>query len=421
MATLFHDDPWSVVLYAISFVVIIPLVQVLTRNYHLKEALSKMLSEYIKIEEQRETSILTGLSELVVVTDHALKILSTNNAVERSLGLSDSELIQKPLLNIIQLRKNTGQLVTASDLEIGKTITDRASRIMEDFYLTPSGKKHAKPVEVQIRPVFDLKGGINQIIFVISDPKNQTFHQSKHALLEPAKIKRDAMIESIKNDLTQSKQPQYLLRISLLKHIEDDFIVALELEDHIIEPQTNFTDVAYFARQVVLAKTNFAKSLGVNLQFYLSPEEAAEYALISLKESANISDSALPASDFMALIDTKWLDVALQELLDLSIFLASTYQNGWVQMAINRIGLSNIEIKISVSYPELSQIQSDEILEAYYGSLGNSTHLTFSSGLEGFIAKKIIDSLGLVAKVDSSGYPSYLTFTIELSRETPKS
>src|SRR4029077_8288995 len=100
--------PWSVVLYFISFIVIIPLAQILTRNYHLKDAVSKMLSEYIKIEERREESILTGLSEMIIVTASDLKILSANNAAERALGLSDSELIQKPFLEACPLKDKDG-------------------------------------------------------------------------------------------------------------------------------------------------------------------------------------------------------------------------------------------------------------------------------------------------------------------------
>lgn len=416
MQVLFRDDPWSVVLYIISFIVIIPLAQILTRNYHLKDAVSKMLSEYIKIEERREESILTGLSEIIVVTDRNLKILSVNNATERALGLSDSELIQKPFLQVFPIKDKDGNLASYEGLSIEQALKDKATRIIEGFYLATSKKTHPKRVDIQVRPIFDLEGRINQIVFVISNPETRYIKQAKHSDLEQTQIRRDAMTEDLRKLIQNLNSPDLNLRVELLAHIEDDLITALELEDHSVDTTTTLTDVAYFCKKVVTGKVDFAKIFGVNLEFILPKEESAEYALFSLLDSTNTPKSSLPQSDFAAPIDTKWLDVMLQKLLELSIMLASSYKNGQVQLTTSRTTLSKIEIKISVSYPKLSEIQADELFLPYYGSLGGSTNLKFSSGLEGYIAKKIADGLNTALKIEAAGYPAYTVLILELSR-----
>src|SRR3990170_5980708 len=76
LLALFKEDPFSIALYFVSFIVIIPLAQLLNRNYYIKDALSKILSENLHLGQQREESLLKSLNELILVTDKNLKLLS---------------------------------------------------------------------------------------------------------------------------------------------------------------------------------------------------------------------------------------------------------------------------------------------------------------------------------------------------------
>ena len=74
LKVLFEEDPFSTILYIISFIVIIPLAQYLMKTYHLKDALSNLLTQHLEIGQLREKSIVEGLSEMVVVTDVNLNL-----------------------------------------------------------------------------------------------------------------------------------------------------------------------------------------------------------------------------------------------------------------------------------------------------------------------------------------------------------
>lgn len=338
--------------------------------------------------ELREKSILGSLSELVLVTDKNLRILSANEAVERTLSLLFGEIVQHNLLDILSLVDKAGGKATPDSLAIRKALENKTTQVIRGFSLVT---KAAKPTEVtiQVHPVADLEGEISQIAFVIKSAKAGEAHQL-HSYLEQARIKHRALIENLTN------LPQLRRQIEIYSKIEDDLITALEVEDHQIVPVMAQEDVAALCHRVVGAKQNFAKSLGVALSFS-KPEGIT---------------TAIPISLFFVPVDAKWLDLLLRKVLDMAILLASKERNPAVVFMLGHTE-DAVTITISASAPPLSQKDEASLFTQYYGEIGARTNLISGSGLEGFIAKTIATQLHIPLRVVIEN--NRLTFSLRLS------
>lgn len=375
MLVLFMEDPWSVILYIISFIVIIPLVQLLARTYNLKDRISKLLSERIQLGKIREESIMSGLSELVFVTDRNLRIVSANEAVERTQGLPPEKIIGQYLLDVVPLVDEQGHLVSSSSFFIPKVINEKATSIIRNFNMYVKNLQRPVKVNIQLRPVVDLKGDVTQIAFIITDIKKEGSHEL-HSYLEQARVRHKTLTEELKKILVSA--PAVIQQVEMYGKAEDDLLAALEIEDHPIKKSLALYDIAQLAQQVVSAKRGFATTMGVDMQF----------ALISNRSP----------SIFMAFVDIKWLDLLLRKLLDIAILLAYGQAKPWVGFSLREEDRKVI-VEMRTKTPPLLPQEYKQLFTQYYGNLGAKTNLNLGSGLEGFIAKTIATELQIPLSV----------------------
>src|SRR5258708_330049 len=202
---LFNEDFWSAVLYFISFIVIVPLSFLLMRTYHIKDTLSKILSEHLQLGKLREESILSGLSELVIVTDINMRILYVNSAVEKELGLNGPELLHKYFLEVFPLKDSDGNTATVQSLSIDSALLDKAARMVNNFYFY--GKSRTR-VTIQIRPIVDLNGKLIQVVFVITEATTGTSYYPSHSSIDQARNKYLAMVDEMKKTLPLNQFPE---------------------------------------------------------------------------------------------------------------------------------------------------------------------------------------------------------------------
>lgn len=415
---LFKEDPFSVVLYFVSFIVIIPLAQLLNRNYYIKDVLSRILSENLHLGQQREESILKGLNELVLVTDKDLKLLSVNQAVEEATNLSTSQILGRPLFDILPIKYKDGSKAMVQTLAIPQILVDKATRFIDDFYLNKPGAIPA-PVTIQVRPIVDLKNEISQLVFVLKERRLEDIYSAMHEDLDSARKKHQAVFEEFQKILSQTKADNLKFRAEILRKIEEDLLIAQEIEDHHIKENISFPDVAEVCRKALAQKRGFANSLNVNTQFNLPPQETAEMALLSLKDQ-NVGAGSLGVSEFAVPIDPKWLQIILEKLLDITILLASGQKGGQVEILLSRKDSRNINVEVSTSYPEIPKRLQEEFLSEYFGELQAKTNLRLGSGLEGFIAQTIANQLKIPLTVESQQNPPRLIFRLVLSKDVSR-
>lgn len=414
MREIFWEDPWSTVLYFISFAVVVPLAQFLTRSYHIKDVLSKVLKEYIQISEKREGSILKSLSEFVVVTDKSLNIISTNEAVEKALSLSASEIIHHPFLEIIPLKDSAGSPVTMESLSVRDILNDQSARIIKGFSFQAKVDSRPRQMIIHAKPVTNPGGQVSQIVFIISEAS--FFDDTKrHDNLDAARKRYQMIFKTLGQSLLDAKLRRPAVQANLLAKIGEDLLIAQEIEDHPIRENIDFPDVAMIGQQAVASKQQFAQAMGVTLKFFLPPEEVGEAAWFSLK-SSDLPEKTLPMSDFAVPVDGKWLGMALPRLLDLAILLSGGRNNPVVGLTARQENKTMVSMEIITSVPPLSGEQQKWLFEVNYGNLGETGYLYLGSGLEGFIARSILTQLNIPLKIDSTGLPPCLSFIMTFSK-----
>lgn len=412
---LFKDDPFSITLYFVSFIVIIPLAQLLSKNYYIKDVLSKILSENLYLGQQREESIVQNLNELVLVTDKNLKILSINQAVEQTVKMLATQILGSSLFDILPIRYKGKDKPSPQNLSIEQILADKTTRIIDDFSLNRSGME-SMPIRIQIHPVVDLKNEVSQLVFVLKDRRPEHIYSEIHRDLDQAHKKHQAIFDEFIKTIEQSKLNNLKLKAELLRKIEEDLLIAQEIENHPIKENISFPDVAELCRNALALKKEFADSLSVATQFSLPVEESAEKSLLTLKDQ-QVSTQALRVSDFSVPIDPRWLQVILEKLLDLAILLASGQKSATVRILLSRKDVKTINVEVSSSYPAVPNKLQGEFLSQYFGSLEKETNLRLGSGLERFIAQTTADQLKLPLLIRSLQNPARLSFILELSKD----
>lgn len=410
---IFQDDPSTGLIYMISFLVVVPLAQILVKNYQIKDTIAKALGRYLQIGESREKSILQNLNELVIVTDENLMIVSINTAVEKYFRIDSIDAVNKDFLEIIPLAYTSGETIVKDALEIDKVLTDKVTYMLSDFYLKTPAKIFGRVV-VQITPILDKEGNVEQIVFVITQAKLSN-EINKHAGLEEALRRHKEIGNILKKALLDIKHPELVKYAELFAKGEEDLLTLTEIEDHPLKQVVSYLDVALLCQEIIEQKKEFAKMLNVPLYFSLPQGENAELIIFAMSEGDNVSSEAGNFSNFAVPIDKKWFDLIIKKLLEVSILLSSSFSSPGVTLSLTR-DEKGVDIKIVVNYPKIEDDKLKEIFTEYYGSLGQTTSLRLGSGLEGFIAKLIADESDLVLGLESKKDPGQLIFTVKLEK-----
>ncbi len=408
---LIISDPATSILYGLSFIIIVPLSQFLMNTYNIKDKLTKILGESILIGKVRENFILSGLNELVIVTNQQLQVTSSSESVVKTLKKAQEEIVNKSIFEILPLKSNDGKPISIVDLPIKELEADKATRIIKGFNLLTLDNQLI-PIVIQLKPILDSQMKISQIVFIISDARLYGDTQDSHSDLEQTLIKHKELIASIRKLISNNAPSQIRKTISALDHTEEDLHIALEIEDHPIKEKTSFDDIAYLSQQALESRKVFAQDFNVSLHFNIANTDISEQAWLKLKKE-NINKDILGKSEFMIPIDSRWFKLLIQKLLDLGILLSSNNQPGKVELSINRVE-ADFWISVICYCEWVKSNQKNDLFIEHFGSLASIPGFTLSSGLEGFITKSIATSLDIPLSVQIQENPHRVVLSLKI-------
>jgi hypothetical protein len=314
-------------------------------------------------------------------------------------NIQDADLIHKNLLELLDLKDATGKSITDKDLQVHRVLLDRASRLVNGYYLYPSSGYSASKITIQIRPVIGQDNAVNQLMFILSEDNRQN-HLS-HQDLSNAFIKQQGLKEQIFNKLSLDGRNMEVIKLfEILNNVEQDIFIATEIEDHGIRSQNTLPDLAYVCKKIVFDKRKLASDQGVNLYFNLPPTEELEKVRLQLIDE-NLTKNALPISNFFIPMDEKWFRILISELLNLTILLSSSSVEKQVKLEVSHSG-KDIMIAVFTSAPVLTNNDINGLFVKYYPLLQNKLVTKIASGLEGYLTKEIATRLNIPLQVDFS-------------------
>ncbi len=386
-------DPWTVIIYLISFIGVVPLYYFLFTRYKLKDDVATILSQQNQLIEGLQKSLLKSIPELVIVTDTRLNILSYNQASEQILALTPSEIIDHPFFDVFFLKDKNGELLNSGKIFLNEIVNQKTTKIISDLFLFLPNNASPKKISMQIRPVDNLKGVVDTIMIVLSSSQTNTHdsldnpHNLKAALLQT-----DVYLEQLKNELAKRGLSDLKIQAELLGRAENNLLTIQEIEDHDFQVTPSPFDIANLFDHIIKSELIFANYFRLPVEIRFDDQTKASIQS-TIPSGIDIPAHFLTSRFFTIISDKKWIESLIWRIIDIAIFIAKPDNNKIL------ITLSSTPEKVTATITtvvvSLPPQQKDLLFVEYFGSLQKSTRLHFLSGLEGYIAKLITTSLNL--------------------------
>lgn len=411
----FLKDPWAPTLYIASFIAIIPLSNVLTRYYYLKDRLVQVLKREIHLKESREKSIFMGLKDRIVVINRNFQVVSFNQSFKEMVNRPSSEIILKPLFEILRMKSESGEVVDAGFLNLNKVLVDKTSRIIEGVSLDIEESKQKGKVLIQVRPIFGLKGEVEQVILMISEEQKLTREQRLLRDLEIIRLRSKSGEVVFKRMLQKLGVPELIIQAELLHQLEEDLVAVMELELG-YHKMLNIVNLSHLCTQILAERQNLAQSLNVKLHFSSSDEIALKEKILFPRGEKVFTPDFVSTFKSQIFVNKHWATTFLNKLLEMAIFLASDRQNSTVNLRLLSRE-SYTEIFVTINGRSLSSEEQKCIFEINYcNELKKESNLHLGSGLEGYLLKRISQELYIDFVVRSYQNPPRVVFSARFNK-----
>ncbi|MBI2338396.1 hypothetical protein HYU95_04400 [Candidatus Daviesbacteria bacterium] len=407
------NDPWSAILYILSFVVIVPLYNLISSTYHLEKAVSKILSSQLKLTttqleqkgaqleltKKRDESLMGGLSDAVITTDLNLGIVSINEAAVKILNIGSDQARGQPIFALLNLKDIQSRVVDAEFLEVEEIIRSGTTHLLSNLLLYTKGAAIPKKINLRIHPTKNLEGQIDQLVFIISNYAGGGHTTVGYQDIDEAIKRNKALLETVKKELLEKSLLQLDAKVELLGKTEEDILTAIQIANHGIKPGFSLIDAADLMQRTVEGEKGFAKSLGVPLNFSLSKEFMEKFTAVDFEGKQPIP-LAFTSQYFTVFTEPHWINFLMKKILDLSILLSTKERNPKVDVLVS-YDAETIAIEVSC-------ISSQKQIPDTLPDNGN--------GLESYLIKTITTLLNIPFSVIYKEESRILNFTVKLSK-----
>ncbi len=421
LSQFFKNDPWTTVIYGLSIIIVIPLTLFLSKSNSVKNKFTSFLRDYIYMSESRQKSIMTALSNLVIVTDKNLNIVTVNTALERLLRVSASQVLSKPLFQIISLKDSSGNPVSPEALPTKQALSDKATHFVEGYFIETKIQTVPKAVTIQIKPISNPQGEVTQLIFVFTDPTVKIGFNT-HTVTKTAVKKHASLLNLITSQKANFSGPAAQLLTLQIAHIEDDILTSQEMADHPIQEVIGFEDIVALVSKILQKNHQLYTLLKTQPQLIYEDNNKTEAAFMNI-ESSNLNPSTSTASRYSALskysapVDGYLLFLILEKLLDLAVYITSAQSQKNISIHIHLANPGNV-VMVDINFPsgDIKPTDLPNLFTNDYPGL-KSPGLIDSSGLEGYIAGKIAKTIQLELTPNINLYTKTITFSIGISKQ----
>lgn len=416
---LLINDPWSAVLYILSFAVIVPLYQLISNTYHLEKAVSKILSTQLKLTttqlqqkgaqleltQKRDESLLGGLSDLVITTDLNLGMLQINEAAAKALNINSDDAHGQPIFKMLDLKDVNSRVVDGQFLEVEEIIKSGTTHLLSNLLLYTRGTAIPKKINLRIHPTRNLEGQIDQLVFIISNYSGGGHTTAGYQDIDEAIKRNKSLMELIEKELQEKNLEQLHARVQLLGKTEEDILTAIQITNHGIKPNFSLIDAADLMSRVVAGGKGFAKSQGVLLNFSLSQEFMDKFSTVDFGEEQPLP-LAFTSQYFTVFTEPHWLNFLMKKILDLFILFGA--KEGQKVGVLVSYDTESVKVEVSCIYkPPALQDFEKKILDQYPDN-GN--------GLEGYLIRTVSTLLNIPYTITYKEDLRTLNFTVKLSK-----
>jgi len=403
--------PFAATLYFVAYIALVPFSYAISREYKIKEEWVKILEKQIATSKNQEEELLKNITDSVIALDQQFNLVYLNQSAMQ-LTKYGQEILGQSFFKFFSLKNKEGKLLEPYSLPFEETLSSKMQSVVEDIQISSKEKKFTL-VDIKILPVIGPEGPLGLILIIRDQPAREEARKKGDSTASIALSKfllflsqqKQSFLDLEKNTPAGTQVQKLLGQNEELTHLAEDFIYTLKLEFGDVGSLVSLVDLGEIAQEVIAERKNHFQALGISL---IVKNWQANESLIQPKTGLKIPVKKRVFSACYVLGNIAWIQDSLKRILELASLLCQKNQR--VEIAITQEE-SLAKITISCQSNRIPADLASELFERFYGKLGEIPELTGTSGLEGFIAKNLIERMGanISAQVSKN---SLLTFTI---------
>lgn len=388
---LLSVSPFVTVIYMIAYVALIPMSFALAREYRIKEEWVKNLEKQIATSKNQEDALLKNIEDAVLVLNKKFEIMYLNQSVTKLFKYTNHAL-GKNFFSLFLIKDRYGRPVEKYNMPFEQTINSKIESYIESIQIASENQTYTR-VDLKILPVIE-GGTALGLVLVIKDLSAKTFAQDKEknvalialsrfvSILNKQKLGFQKLIQSPRKTETIK---ELIYQNIELENLSQDFFYTLRLESGEIGSLSSLVDLGQVLEEIIANEKWRSMEQGIRI----IPKNMTP-GVIEPRSSLQVSIPTRRFEQVYILANAAWLKDSLGRLLEIIILLTKQGQNVVIDVARQ-------DVLATVTITSLLIIQKQdfgEIFTKFYGRLANLPHLVETSGLEGFIAKNLIERLG---------------------------
>jgi PAS domain-containing protein len=398
---LFYSDITTLVLFVLAFIVAGNLAYFLNRSYTIKDLFVEVLHKQLKVVQNEEQSILSSVEELIIITDKDLHIISVNEAVEKILLLSRSELFQKHLFEVLFLKNSSAIILNKEIITLSKIIEEKQELHFDNLLLVTKTGSSEEHYQLHIKPILNLEGNVDQILFTLLNNDLHLHDKTEEDyVLDLIITKHQAMIEDLKRTLLSQQLLDLAFKAEVIGKIDREILYLIALQNPSFQNTITPINMARLGKNVYEVFHPFAEAMHVNLHYKLLNIGTEDVKDIQLAD-AQISVDEMTRTLYTAKTNLRWIEILLHKLMDMAIVLSSSSENQSTTLSLQKSD-NGLLIKIQSGFTKIDQKDLHYLYTLNFGPLANRTNLMIASGLEGYIAKLIAEKITLPITIEIS-------------------
>src|SRR3990167_2784101 len=407
LKTLSSQNPFLGILYVISYLGLIPLSYILAKEYKVKEEWAKILEKQIATSKTQEEEFLKNISEVIIVIDVNFKILYINKKAEEYFNLNN-DAINKNIYELFKFKNKDGIDIYSYSLPFTQTIQSKQPQKLLDLQIKTNVGSFKK-IDMKIIPAIESEKSIG-LILIIQDRSNMdTMLTQKEETSTSALRKFLELISNQKDTIqTLTLPPSEQQKLDSLKkqnqtliQAAEDLMYTIRIESGEIGVISNIFDIGKLLDEIIIKENKKGNSTGVLLYPRIS-ENKKDILMPKLKK-VELKFAKRNFPEIFIIGDETSVEQSVTRVLKL-LYLTSSNSSPITVDVLRDKELATINL---ISHKSVvPDKQAMNLFEKYYGQLSGLPELKLGSGLEGFIAKTILERMGANVTTSTTGEKS---------------
>lgn len=401
------------ILIGISYAGLIPLSYILAKEYKLKEEWARILEQQIATSKTQEEELLKSINEIVIVIDNNFRILYLNKTASKTFNYK-SEAIHKNIYKLFKFKNSEGLDLYSYSLPFVQIIKSGQPQTIRGLQIKGNKDQFAS-FDMKIIPALEKGQTIGLILIMqdISQQKNialkqiQTSSLALSKFLQHLSLQKKSIQDINSNSNKSTSSTKLLEQNHTLEQMAEDLIYIMRIESGDTGTISNIFDIGLLIDKLILEENHTQNKNGVLLYPIIPSNKKG--LLMPPQKKIQLQFLKRNFPDIYIVGNENIIKQSLKRIL--SLLYLTSYNRSSISVQVTKI--KEIATISFISHENiLTSPKANNLFEKYYGNLADTKELSTGSGLEGYIAKTLLERTGAHIKTSTNTNNKSLTVSI---------